>query len=356
MMSPILKMEPNRVRRNYTGGFTLDYLRGKENPKDGNRPEEWLCSCVKANNPGQEEIMNEGLSWIIKENKEILLSDIITQNYQYYLGTETLSQISFLVKWLDSSIRLHTQAHPTREFAKKYLNSDHGKFEAYYVLAIRPEISNPYIRLGFQKKDISKEIWTEIVKKQDYNEMDSCFEKIPVHVGDIIYIPGGLPHAIGEGIFLLEMMEPSDLVVRCEFERCGIIVPEPARFMGKDLEFCMNIFDYTCYTQQEINEKFFLAPMQIHKDNHYITEQIISKEISGCFEAYRIKVRNTALIPLDNRYSTIVCTKGKGLIKSGETSYSISTLDSFFIAAACKEITLMSNLDDELEICMILPC
>ena len=32
---------------------------------------------------------------------------------------------------------------------------------------------------------------------------------------------------------MLEIMEPSDLVVRCEFEREGIVVPEDGRFMGQ---------------------------------------------------------------------------------------------------------------------------
>ena len=55
------------------------------------------------------------------------------------------------------------------------------------------------------------------MEKQDKARMDGCFEKIPVQVGEVWYIPGGMPHAIGEGITMLEMMEPSDLVVRCEF-------------------------------------------------------------------------------------------------------------------------------------------
>jgi len=36
-----------------------------------------------------------------------------------------------------------------------------------------------------------------------------------------LFIPGGILHAIGEGIFMVEIMEPSDLAVRFEFERAG---------------------------------------------------------------------------------------------------------------------------------------
>jgi mannose-6-phosphate isomerase len=56
-------------------------------------------------------------------------------------------------------------------------------------------------------------------------------------------VPGGLPHALGEGIFLVEIQEPSDLVVRFEFERGGQLLPESARFMNRDLDFCLEVFD-----------------------------------------------------------------------------------------------------------------
>ena len=44
------------------------------------------------------------------------------------------------------------------------------------------------------------------------------------------------------------------MVVRCEFEREGIVVPEDGRFMGRGLDFCLDIFDYTEYSKEEIME------------------------------------------------------------------------------------------------------
>ncbi len=75
--------------------------------------------------------------------------------------------------------------------------------------------------IGVSKKGYVYDVWTDIVLRQDISMMDSCFEHIPVRGRDVIYIPRGMPHAIGEGILLLELMEPSDLVVRCEFNRNG---------------------------------------------------------------------------------------------------------------------------------------
>lgn len=84
-----------------------------------------------------------------------------------------------LIKFLDSSIRLHFQAHPTREFAQKHLDSNSGKAEAYYILQVREEIDDPYIYLGFQTPP-TKETLKEIIVEQDINRLKTCFEKIKV--------------------------------------------------------------------------------------------------------------------------------------------------------------------------------
>jgi hypothetical protein len=66
-----------------------------------------------------------------------------------------------------------------------------------------------------------------------------------VQPGDTYLVPGGVPHALGEGVFLVEIQEPSDLVVRFEFERGGYLLPESARFMNRGLDFCLDLFDFT---------------------------------------------------------------------------------------------------------------
>lgn len=350
---PILKMEKNRVRRNYTGGALLNRYAGLEEIDD-EKPEEWLCSTVEASNPGLPEIPMEGLSWSIIEGEKYLFKEILESNPEYYLGAGEYKPLTFLAKWLDSSIRLHMQAHPTRDFSRKYLGCDYGKFEAYYVLKIRDNVKQPYIRLGFQNRNISKDMWTEIVKNQDIAKMDLCFDKIPIKEGDVIYIPGGMPHAIGEGIFMLEMMEPSDLVVRCEFEREGIIVPEKARFMGRGLEFCMDIFDYTYKPKELVQKEYFLKPLIIEENSDYRIEELVPPEIAGCFETKRITISGAAEIPIGSRYGAVLGTKGTGKISSGDVQYRIKPLDDFFIASSAESMKIKPD-GIMMEVCLIQP-
>lgn len=349
-MDYILKMQSNRVRRNYTGGLLLDQIANKEVPSDSQMPEEWLCSTVEAKNPGLDFVEDEGLSRCIVNDEIVKLTDVFNSNKETYLGDNDTP--TFLAKWLDSKIRLHVQAHPTREFSAEFLNTPFGKFECYYIMKVRDDIKNPYIRMGFQNAP-TKEEWTRIVKEQDKKAMDNCFKPVPVKEGDVVFIPGGYPHAIGEGLLLLEIMEPSDLVVRCEYEREGLVVPPEARFMKKGLDFCMNVFNYEENSVQDINDKFFVKPELLEESKTYKKYSLLDSSISKCFDLQKFTIESNSTIELDNRYAVIVVISGKGNLVNGEEKKSYAKLDNFFIAAKLNSITI--EVEEETEICLIMP-
>lgn len=351
MKKAILKMRPNRVRRNYLGGAGIDKLKNKELQLDTNRPEEWIASMVKAKNPGLEEILNEGLSKV--ENSEDFLVDIIEKNWDYYIGKNVQKKpISYLFKILDSSMRLHIQAHPTTEFAKKFMNEPWGKMECYYILSVREGIE-PYIYLGFQNAP-SKESWKKIVQTQDKDKMMDCFEKIKIKPGEVWYIPGGMPHAIGEGVTMLEIMEPSDLVVRCEFEREGIIVPQQARFMGKDIDFCMEIFDYNEYSVSEIYNKCRIKPQLVSLEEELSFERLIDDKYTQCFVVDKLNLIKDTVIGNDNKFKTCVITKGSCNIKVHGEIIEMNQGDSYVVAAGCENYEVIV-CSEQLEIVSVTP-
>ncbi|GBU09055.1 hypothetical protein AwWohl_01930 [Gammaproteobacteria bacterium] len=340
MRKYLIKLLDNRVRRNYTGGAGIDCLRGKYPIMDSDQPEDWICSTVYAKNTGLSEIINEGLSSTIIGEDVFLISHLFKSESEFYLGKN--KELPFLCKLLDSSMRLHVQAHPTKDFARNFLGSEYGKLECYYILSIREEIE-PYIRLGFQNPP-SKESWKKIILNQDILSMDQCFENIPVAVGDVWYIPGGIPHAIGEGITMIEIMEPSDLVVRCEFERDGIIVPKAARFMGKDIDFCLNIFDYNQYSVDEVQEKFRLKPRVIKSTEHFVHEQLVPKSIADSFQVNKLCIKqDEMIINLSNSPLVGIVVKGIVCIHTENETIEVKVGESFFIAAAAKKIKFLGT-------------
>ena len=135
------------------------------------------------------------------------------------------------------------QCHPTIPFAQKHLNSNSGKTEAYVILRIRDEVKEPYIYMGFQHPPERAE-FKRMIEEQDSEALLACFEKIPIKPGDVFMVPGGMPHAIGEGVFMIEIMEPTDFVARIEFERGGYVLPEESRFMNRGIDFALSMFNY----------------------------------------------------------------------------------------------------------------
>ena len=160
-----------------------------------------------------------------------------------------------LVKLLDSAERLYLQVHPTAEFAQAHLNANSGKAEAYYVLDVREDVDEAFVYLGFQRPP-SRAVLKRCIEEQDLASMEGFFDRITVKPGDVLFIPGGVPHAIGNGIFLVEIMEPSDLVVRFEYERAGYSLPESARFMNRGLDFCLDIFDFDAKPESVVRNEY----------------------------------------------------------------------------------------------------
>ena len=356
MKHPLLPLLPNRVRRNYAGGRELDRWEKLPAPTDGPRPEDWLASTTVAINRGMPDVPQEGLGRTTGDDGRMhFLADLFRKHGEFYLGRDHLARLGpdlgFLAKLLDSSMRLHTQVHPTREFARQHLNSPYGKLECYVILAVRPG-SPGDIRLGFQHAP-TRDAWREIVATQDIARMDACFEPIPVQPGQVWWVPGAMVHALGAGLLLLEVMEPSDLVVRCEFEREGIVVPPAARYMGRDLEFCLDVFDYTARTREEVGTMCRVEPVLISQSAAHEESRGLAYEKTRCFEVRRLLVKTPYALPAAGHCRLAVVAQGQGAVTLAGRAIPLAPGARFFLAAGAEHarITPVSGAPLELWIC-----
>jgi mannose-6-phosphate isomerase len=351
----IILLPPNRVWRTYTGGRELDLLEGKLQQTDTHFPEDWIASTTRAINKGREEYANDGHSKVFIDHNEYLLKELFKNYPNEILGPDHYQKYGpntqFLCKFLDAAIRLHIQAHPTIDFAEKHLNSHFGKTEAYIILSSREEIDTPYIYLGFQKP-LSKIDFKNAVLNQQNDKILSCFEKIPVQNGDIFIVPGGLPHAIGEGVFMIEIMEPTDFAIRLEFERGGYVLPEESRYMGRDIDFALSMIDFSPFSTEEIKSRYFLLPREIQKQKQSTEYSLISKEHTSCFSVNRCIVKGN-YSKKENSFFVCIVTKGSGRIKTANNVIDIKTGHKLFIPYMTKEIQFSSQ--DEMHILSIFP-
>lgn len=326
---PIIPLNPNRVWRTYQGGKQLDIMTRQKPAKDSHFPENWIASTTCAVNKGREKLKHEGLSAVNIKGKEYLLKDLINFFPEKMLGMEHYKEyganIGFLLKFLDPAIRLHVQCHPTAAFAQKYLCSNSGKTEGYIILGTRDEVKEPYIYLGFENVP-DKEKFKRAVENQDTDFLISCLKKIPVKAGDVFLVPGGQPHAIGEGVFMMEIMEPTDLAVRIEFERGGYILPESARFIGRDVDFALSMFEFNKMNY----EKFFIKPMKLERQNKSELYSLFDKRYTKCFSVKRLKVKDKFTLRNDT-FAILTVIGGKGVISVNGLNIEVKFGDQFFI-------------------------
>lgn len=357
-MPPFLAVLPTRVRRGYTGGAELERWTGAGPGVDSAQPEDWIASTTVAKNPGLPVVAAEGLTRVrLPGGADSDLRTEIARAPDHFLGAAHVraqgNEIGFLAKILDSSIRLHIQAHPTAQFSREHLASPYGKLEAYVILGSRPGVE-PYALLGF-KDAPSRAEWRRIIAEQDLPAMHARLNRVPLRAGEIWLVPGGLPHAIGEGVLMLEVMEPSDWVVRCEFERAGIVVPPAARYMGHDLDFCLNIFDYQSYDDAAIRRKCRIEPRVLIKSGAATAEELVGPAQTSCFRVLRLRVRAAVALPEAGHFRLLLVVSGEGILHGGGNQMRLLPGGRVLVPAGSADCRLEPAAGQTLETVLCLP-
>lgn len=338
----LIELPQNRVWRSYPGGRTLDELIGTDDPHDSHFPEDWIASVTSANNPGVQT-GHTGVSKVRVNGQEWLFPDLIARDPDYFLGQEHVERFGqqpmVLVKLLDSAVRLQLQVHPTAEFARRHLDSNSGKAEAYYILAVREDVEEAFVYLGFQRPPTRAEL-KRCIEDQDIKTMEGFFDKIEVKPGDVLFIPGGVPHAIGDGIFMVEIMEPSDLVVRFEFERAGYTLPESARFMNRSLDFCLDMFDFETRPESIVrSENMFEPRLEAAYGETAHRYHLIGAETTPCFRIKKSVIKGV-IERQENTFFTGVITAGSCVLKTGDATIALDTYGKFFCPAGLGNYTI----------------
>lgn len=199
-----VRLPANQPQRFYRGGPAIAALRG--GPELDFGPEDWVASCTTLYGE-----VSAGLS-TLPDGK--WLRDAIRANPEPWLGPDAGSEPALLVKLLDAGQRLPVHCHPSNEFAQQHLSSHYGKTEAWIVVGT--SAAEPTVHIGF-KEDQEAGTVADWVARQDTDAMLGALNTTTVSAGDTVFVPAGVPHAIGEGVFIVELQQPTDLSVMLEW-------------------------------------------------------------------------------------------------------------------------------------------
>jgi len=122
------------------------------------------------------------------------------------MATALGREFPLLVKLLFPAEKLSVQVHPDDAQAL-LLGETRGKTECWYVLEAEP---GACVSLGLKDGVDAAKVKLGVAD----GTMEALLKKVPVVVGDMLFVDAGTVHAIGPGVVLLETQQTSDVTYR----------------------------------------------------------------------------------------------------------------------------------------------
>ncbi|GHV68829.1 mannose-6-phosphate isomerase [Spirochaetia bacterium] len=310
------RLVPNKVRGK--GGREIDKFRGiSPAADDDNGSEAWIGSVTRVGQPPEDNPHLGCAETILPDGRRMYLFEAIALDPRAVLGETHYKRhgenLGMLIKYLDAQAQYILQAHPTRPWAKKAFNSNFGKEESWYVIGTRDDTAEPaYILLGF-KEGVTRQDLEKLYRAEDMGAMEKLCHKIPVRVGETYFVGGGLPHALGEGCFVIEVQEPSDITV----------VPIKQKVMADDTvydERMLGTFVYDGCGYEENLRRWRIPPKTIREGDWGREYYLIGPDQTSFFSFSRADVQGKAEIRSTGFPQTAIVIEGTGkiLFEGGE--------------------------------------
>jgi mannose-6-phosphate isomerase len=358
------RLPPNRVSRFYQGGALLERFRaGALGPNgtpvsDGLKPEDWVGSATAAWTPRGSPSTGEGLGVAEIDGRNHRIVDLLADDPDLVAGRElvaaTEESTGVLVKLLDAGVRLPVHAHPSRPFARRWLRSWFGKAEAWIVLATRDtaDPEGPAVRIGF-RHDLDREDLIELIADERTAELLAAMHLRPTRPGDVWFIPPGVPHAIGAGVFMVEVEEPSDFSIVAE--TADVPLHPAAAHLGLGWEVAIDAFDRDGHDDAWLDSLRHDGRRRADEDKGCTIEPLLDVAADPFFRAIRLTVRGHAAPDLGPPAFLVgVVPGGRGTVRAGSGALAVRAGDTFAIPAAALA-SVEFDAPDGLEVICCLP-
>ncbi len=308
-------MEPLFMKPTYKdyiwGGTRLKEVFEKDSPFEITA-ESWEIST---NDAGLSTVKNlNGMT--LKE----LFDDKEKREEIFGIKTKDMERFPLLIKFIDAKDNLSVQVHPDDEYASQYEN-DTGKTEMWYVMDCDEEAS---IICGM-KETVKQEEIAEIIRR---GNIRNNLKQVPIHKGDVIYIPSGTVHAILKDTLICEIQQNSNLTYRVyDWDRIGKDGKPRQLHIEKAIDVIKQDTKYsiTSTNHQEEVSKNVIDGDYFKVDSVKIKSTYQSKSNKESFEAYMV-------------------VEGNGIIKTNSKEYEIRVGDSFIVPANLGEYEIKGEL------------
>ncbi|WP_437187710.1 type I phosphomannose isomerase catalytic subunit [Planctomicrobium sp. SH668] len=186
------------IKRALWGGERLEKELNKQCNGVPDAAESWEVSDI----PGSVSIVADG------EFAGVTLRELMEGSAQDLLGQHAdEKQFPLLIKFLDAREQLSLQVHPKDPVAMPDGSIRPGKTESWIVIAadagnklylgLNPEVTEQVLRESLETGDLERHL-----------------NQYTAHAGDCIHLSPGTFHALGGGLLIAEIQQPSDIKYR----------------------------------------------------------------------------------------------------------------------------------------------
>ena len=191
-----LKFKPIFKERIW-GGQNLRTHFGKDIPSDKNIGESWELADLPED---KSQITNGPLAGKTIDNAIEEFGELITGKKEYK------PPLPLLIKILDAQDILSVQVHPDTETCRR-TGKGNPKTECWYIIHAEPQaVIYKGLIPGTTKEKFAKAVAD--------GTCDKLLQKVPVKSGQCHFLPAGTAHAIGPGLIIAEIQQPSDTTYR----------------------------------------------------------------------------------------------------------------------------------------------
>ncbi len=251
----------------------------------------------------------------------LTLSQLAERGGSALLGAKNFrrfgTRFPLLVKFIDAALPLSVQVHPGDELARRRHGCP-GKSELWYVVDGAP---GAYVLDGFSRRVTAEEYAARVAD----GTLPEVLRRREVRPGDMYYLPAGRVHSIGEGSFICEIQQSSDVTYRIyDFGRVDA-EGKPRRL---HVEEAREAIDFSV-TEPETRRGTGTGAAETVKCPYFT---VVASELSAPV------TRDYAAI---DSFVIIVCTKGACRVSCGGEEARLAAGHTLLVSAEAGETTLV---------------
>ncbi|MEV4315742.1 class I mannose-6-phosphate isomerase [Actinocrispum sp. NPDC049592] len=311
----------NQPHQFYAGGEAIVALRGAGNARLDHGPEDWVGSTTTRYGQPTEGLTRLDDGQWLRDAVRVSPENWLGKAHSTYFGADP----AVLVKLLDAGQRLPVHCHPSNDFARAHMNSHYGKTEAWIIVGTPADGGD--VHIGF-KEDLSAATVADWVAEQDTAAMLGALNQVSVRPGDTVFVPAGLPHAIGAGVFIVELQQPTDLSVTLEWK--DFLADEAGGHLGFGYDVVLDCVDRSGWDAAR------LGSIVRHAEDALPVTDLLGKDAAAFFRAQR--VRGGA--ELEPSFSIVVALEGSGSLKSESGQFPLHKGDTYVLPYAAGPATV----------------